>query len=497
MKKYLQFIKEEISIKGNQGVPNEYLSKVDREASIRNRQIRGGYPEMMQKIDQSLRILLNGIAEPRDFMMDRLSDRQKQRISTVFKQLEKLAEDVIKTEYADILQNTDLDIKLVMPREVTKLMKGSKGDIPPKPNLQKLDDPNIRKEVDRRKINNNIMQGEGINTKMLLHTDMVKDKVEEMFPRKSDELIQLWNDISILANKMDWEIPLDVKVDMMENAPGGFAGAVKVEWNEKKKTSEEILNDNDDEEQDDEEQDDKSYVSTEGTPTIIVRAVDFPMLLHETVKGIHELISSASIHPDQKTAEIVQMNTSSFEDEAEDFRYGPYIAATIRDFVNQSPNMDRFPNMREFVYGKMNEMTTDDFLDLIKRILMSKVNNNDDVIARRKVNTMIYQIIETLSQYDMETALDKYNDDDKYKIDNENDYDDVLDGDEGDADDEISKLIANTNKPKEEESGEIDYSKMSQRELQNHLNQALDDGDYATVDKIRQIIYPPNTLNKF
>lgn len=128
---------------------------------------------------------------------------------------------------------------------------------------------------------------------------------------------------------------------------------------------------------------------------------------------------------------------------------------------------------------------------------MSKVNNNDDVIARRKVNTMIYQIIETLSQYDMETALDKYNDDDKYKIDNENDYDDVLDGDEGDADDEISKLIANTNKPKEEESGEIDYSKMSQRELQNHLNQALDDGDYATVDKIRQIIYPPNTLNKF
>lgn len=272
------------------------------------------------------------------------------------------------------------------------------------------------------------MQGEGINKKMLLHTDMVKDKVEEMFPRKSDELIQLWNDISILANKMDWEIPLDVKVDMMENAPGGFAGAVKVEWNEKKKTPEEILNDNDDEEQDDEEQDDKSYVSTEGTPTIIVRAVDFPMLLHETVKGIHELISSASIHPDQKTAEIVQMNTSSFEDEAEDFRYGPYIAATIRDFVNASPNMDRFPNMREFVYGKMNEMTTDDFLDLIKRILMSKVNNNDDVIARRKVNTMIDQIIETLSQYDMETALDKYNDDDKYKIDNENDYDDVLDG---------------------------------------------------------------------
>jgi hypothetical protein len=183
------------------------------------------------------------------------------------------------------------------------------------------------------------------------------------------------------------------------------------------------------------------------------------------------------------------LNTSSFEDEAEDFRYGPYIAATIRDFVNQSPNMDRFPNMREFVYGKMNEMSTDDFLDLIKRILMSKVNNSDDAIARRKINTMIDQIIQMLGQYDMETALDKYDDDnDKYKIDNENDYDDVLDGDEGDADDEISKLIANTNKPKEEESGEIDYSKMSQRELQNHLNQALDDVDYATVDKISKYI---------
>jgi len=288
-----------------------------------------------------------------------------------------------------------------------------------------------------------------------------------------------------LANKMDWEIPLDVKVDMMENAPGGFAGAVKVEWKEKKKTPEEILNDNDEgeDEGEDEEQDDKSYVSTEGTPTIIVRAVDFPMLLHETVKGIHELISSASIHPDQKTAEIVQMNTSSFEDEAEDFRYGPYIAASIRNFVNDSPNMDRFPNMREFVYGKMNELNTDDLLDLIKRILMSDVNNSDDIIARRKINTMIDQIIETLSQYDMETALDKYNDNEpKYSTD-----DDVLDGDENEPDDEISKLIANTNKPNEE-SDEIDYSKMSQRELQSYLNDALDGGDYATVDKISKYI---------
>lgn len=488
MKKYLQFIKEEITIKGNQGVPNEYLSKVDREASDRNRQIRGGYPEMMQKVDQSLRILLGNIAEPRDFMMGRLSDSQKQRVSTVFKQLEKLAEDVIKSEYESILDNVVLDMKLVMPREVSKLMQSGEQDINAKPTLKKLDDPNIRKEVDRRKINNNIMQGEGINTKMLLHTDVVRDKVEEMFPRKSDELIQLWNDISVLANKMDWEVPLDAKVDMMENAPGGFAGAVKVEWKEKKKTPEEILNDNDDEGDEGGEQDEKSSVSTEGIPTIIVRAVDFPMLLHETVKGIHELISSASIHPDKKTAEIVQMNTSSFEDEAEDFRYGPYIAATIRDFVNQSPNMDRFPNMREFVYGKMNEMTTDDFLDLIKRILMSKVNNSDDVVARRKINTMIDQIIQLLGQYDMETALDKYNDDDgKYKIDNENDYDDVLDGDEGDADDEISRLIANTNKPKEE-SGEIDYSKMSKRELNQHLDDALDSGDYATVDKISKYL---------
>jgi len=93
-------------------------------------------------------------------------------------------------------------------------------------------------------------------------------------------------------------------------------------------------------------------------PVIKARGIDFPMLLHETVKGIYELIASVSqpgldaSEEEIKKAQTVKLNVSSFMDEAEDFRTGPEIASDFRDFINENPDSSYSPNIRAFVLVK-------------------------------------------------------------------------------------------------------------------------------------------------
>ena len=58
---------------------------------------------------------------------------------------------------------------------------------------------------------------------------------------------------------------------------------------------------------------------------IVIKSVgiDFPMLIHETIKGIYLFLQSGAVKKDKETAKIIKKATSSFMDEAQDFRYGP------------------------------------------------------------------------------------------------------------------------------------------------------------------------------
>ena len=191
------------------------------------------------------------------------------------------------------------------------------------------------------------------------------------------------------------------------------------------------------------------------------------MLLHETVKGIFELIAAVSqpgMDADEKEiemAETVKINVSSFEDEAEDFRTGPEIAADFRDFINENVKSSYTPNMRAFIFGKMmdpNYMTTDDFLSLFRGVL----NGTPD--ARRKIDDMIDEVIQELKEYELGEALPGYDDNDEYELPEETP---VID----DVEDE-----------------EVDYSQLPQRKIQELIDDALDSGDYDEVKRLSQFL---------
>lgn len=466
MKDFKKFL-EEITIKGNEGIPGEPKRRYNDKS----------YLDDVEKRAKD-RLGLSGVEDPMRVsgQLMPLVNRSMQMTRGKEKELELLAEEIIRLNYDSILQNVILDIKLVRPGNVKEFMDSEdESEIDPPPNYKLLEDPEIKKEVHKGKIINNIIQGEAKNTKHMLHLPEVKEGLDEIFnQRDSDELFRLWVTITSLADKMDWIIPIDVKADMIEEHPEGLAGAVKVDWKPKEpKEPKESKEPKDPEEKKEEEN-----VYDEYTPIIRARGVDFPMLLHESVKGIYELIGASSIpregaDPDDiRIAQIVKLNTSSFEDEAEDFRYGPEIAADLRDFINKNPDIDRHPNIREHVFGKMvdrEKMSADEFLKLMKGIL----SNSKE--ARQKIDNLVNEVISELNEWEMGEIIGHNQTNFNHTDDETDDEVNTIDGEYEDE----------NIKNKEEE---IDYSKLSAKQLDDEINAALDSGDYKKAHYINSFI---------
>jgi hypothetical protein len=438
MKDFKKFL-EEITIKGSEGIPGEkdknepgYLKDVEARAS-RNLGLAGAdprqlFPRIMGLVQKSMR-LIAGKEE----------------------QLEKIAYDVIMNNYGSLFDdNIKLDIKFAKSgRQVKDFMDDCDGETCQMPQVRKFEDPEVRKEVDKRKIANAITQGEAKNTKHILNMPEVKEKIIELFGEKDgEEAFRIWNEITSIADKLDWIIPIEQKSHMMEHAPEGMAGACKVEW--KPKEIDDIKPfEVGKEEKEEEEQEEES--SNEFEITVKAIGIDFPMLLHEAVKGIYELITAKGIPGNEEIAKKVLMNTDTFEDEAEDFRYGPEIAADLRDFINENSSVDEFPNIREHVFGKMIELQAEHFLRLMKGILMKTSE------ARTEVDNLVVAVITELKEYELGVALP--------------------------SEEIIAKSTSST-----EETEEIDYSTMSKSDLHSEADDALDAGDIERFKKISQYL---------
>jgi hypothetical protein len=438
LKSFTQLV-DEASLKDNPGIPGEggkegdYLSKVEGRAK--------------EKLDSLQR--RHGADIPR-FMS--FVSRAKQIQAGKEKDLEKLAEDAIRAYYGSILEEVTLNIKFPKEDQIKKSMEKVQAEPPEMPQLKELKDANIISEIQKRKIANNITQGEAKNTKLILNLPEVRDGLTRILGQEQGtEYKDLLNKITEIAGFFDWQIPMEVQLEMWTADKSGFSGSVTVEWNtDEEENSEElaqrILSEL---ENGTEVPEEAEELFAQTGPTINALGTDFAMLLHESVKGIYELIAAVGIPDDEETAETVIMNTDSLADEIEDLRYGPEIAADLRDFISTFPEYDTIPNLREHVFGKMMAMDAKDFLDLMYMIL------NEDSKAKPVVQEFIDEVAEEIGKYELGQA----------GIDNDDDY-------------EPSK---ETPGRAQTEPEEIDYSELSKREIEKLIDKALDAKDFDTV----------------
>ena len=250
------------------------------------------------------------------------------------------------------------------------------------------------------------MQGEAVNSKKALNLPEVKQGlVKIMGQEKADEYIRLLNKLTDIAQSFYWIVPVEVQEMMWQTNKGGMSGAVEVDWENKEKKDEDLAKDIlDDIEKNGAEDLPKEVEDLfyETQPTIHARGQDFAMLIHETVKGVYELIGAIAIPEDEETAKTVLMNTDSLADEIEDIRNGPKMASDIRNYLNTFTEIknDEIPNLREHVIGALFTYPAPEFNDIILSIL----SNSDKY--RGTVQEIIDDVISQVREFEAGEALD-------------------------------------------------------------------------------------------
>jgi len=554
MRKFSDFIKEEIDLRGNRGIPGDFMRNSEEEAG-RNlgvriddeSQMRNIWPQFQQLMNQSMQIMMQG---PDGRQLGR--EQMQARLDA----LQNLAKDVIMDEYGEILESStkpvELDIRLVNPNEVIRQISDLR-DVPQNARPPRADDTHEEEDEDqteedqdqqdndcadgscssvegaeenteepeditgnvltaslKKKILNMLTQGEGKATKDIIKfSPLVENGLQQIFGANGGRILRIWSDMSDTADKMDWVIPVANKASMMSNNPGGMAGATDVTWESLNNSifSIELLKEN----------------QNFNKITIKAVGVDFPMLIHETVKGIYLLIQSAAIKKDKEFAKKVKAATSSFMDEAQDFRYGVPAQAMFNDFINACKDSQKYKQMRTRIFrllandkdkltAKAIEISKTDkdlgaiikkdadlalsdnkFLEVFnslfsvfdkkmeagKLIFFINAERFNQSEAKKVIEKLIAHVVETEEDY--ERSLREWEMEQRFGPKTNYDEPEVpeMAGEEG---------IQETPAEDDGTYSDEDLSKMRQKDIQELVDTALDKGEYTEVERLTKFL---------
>jgi hypothetical protein len=548
MRKFSDFIKEEIDLRGNRGIPGDFMRNSEEEAgrnlAVRvddESQMRTIYPQFLQSMEQSMQIVTQG-ADGRRLGREQLQER--------LDAIQNLAKDVIMDEYGEILgaskKPVELDIRLVNPNEVIEQISRLR-DVPQNARTPREDDTHEEEKEDeteqeqqeqqeeeqdtitenpteeseditgnvltaslKKKILNMLTQGEGKATKDIIKfSPLVENGLQQIFGENAERILRIWSDISDIADKMDWVIPIANKAAMMKNRPSGMAGATDVTWESLNNSifSIELLKEN----------------QNFNKITIKAVGVDFPMLIHETVKGIYLLIQSAAIKKDKEFAKKVKAATSSFMDEAQDFRYGVTAQAMFNDFINACKDSQKYKQMRTRIFrllsndkdrlnakaietsktdkdlGKIFKkdaelaLSDNKFLEVFnslfsvfdkkmeegKLVFFINAERFNQSEAKLVIEKLIAHVVETEEDY--ERALREWEMEQQFGPKTNYDEPEVP---------EMSEEEDTKDTPVEDDGvySDEDLSNMRQRDIQELIDDALDNGDYEEVQRLTKFL---------
>ena len=529
LKDFDQFLIE-ASLKKSKGLPSDFMSSAEEEAT-KNLGVR---------IDREEPSNIGSLMVQSSAMMNEGTEKE---VKERYKQLNELAKEVIMEEFGFVLRASEkpveLDIRLVKSviSEMPELRQKSEvaEEVPEEEeqdeqeefaqepeqsdeeqsqeqeeddffsffddiqtpeeaaqseeeDVETLSNKEVKLAIDKKKLLNTITQGAGKATKDIISlSETVKMGIDKIFGKeKGKRILKVWCDISDEADKLDWTIPIGRKQAMFKDAPEGLAGSVSVKWESlsNKLNNLSLLKENTD------------------YNKIVIRAygTDFPMLIHEATKGVHMLLLSAAIKKDPELAREIKRATSSYRDEAEEFRYGPLANQMFAGFVNNCVGAARFPNAKERIFGALaldkgrgGKFTDEEFLEMTKEMFSSfdKTEENgkirfilnrerfSETRAKREIETILGEFNDVWEEY--ERALKEWEEEQKYGAASTGQIQEEPESD-------IDRLVRQTLNPSEEEVQETprkEYKDMSISEIQDEIQRAVRDEDYELAGYLK------------
>lgn len=239
------------------------------------------------------------------------------------KQLEELAVKMIREEY-DMPEDT---VEIIAELTPTISLEGTKKNPKPMPvegvEFDSHDDiHNANAEVYKRRFLNAMTQGAAKKCNHMFH--MVDDELTDIDPRLPNK----YNKLMSAADYMYYVIP------KMENGVSG--GVVKVEY------------------------------PTKENPKAVIRAqaMVFPVLIHEIVKGVMELLSAHGLPKNKQLTEYVVNKADFLAAEPWDMRLGPAIWGRFTDMIEPEDF-----NLKHHAYYKLASLPASEFNTQMREIM--------------------------------------------------------------------------------------------------------------------------------
>jgi hypothetical protein len=198
--------------------------------------------------------------------------------------------------------------------------------------------------------------------------------VEEQLNTINPELINLYGVLMSINDLLYWIMP----DQMIMNAAGSGEGV---------QGSEEI--------------DD-----TTDPPTIRAKGLFFPVLVHELIKGVYEVLGTQGLPDDPRAAEMVMGQTDTLPYEVWDLRLGPVIWRKFTEAYPEKLYEDDMREIQNYLFSRFSALSTDEFFE-VARLILSGSPQGKKILER-----MVNDIISELKQQEYDDAMSQYRDDD-------------------------------------------------------------------------------------
>ena len=222
----------------------------------------------------------------------------------------------------------------------------------------------------KRRLINSMVQGSSKKGHYMYQ--LVPQKIQQI--TGSQELINQYGVLMSINDTLYWQL----SDDMMQMMMGGGAGAVG--------GSEEVERDTD-------------------PPTIKARAINFPILVHELIKGMMELFSHQGEPEDKDLFQQVMQHEDTLEKEMWDLRLGPAIWDRIRNqFPEDILTDENKVEIQNYLLVEIFKLPARRFLTLMKEVISGSET------GKRLLQQIVDSINQKLNDQNYEETMAQFND---------------------------------------------------------------------------------------
>lgn len=107
-------------------------------------------------------------------------------------------------------------------------------------------------------------------------------------------------------------------------------------------------------------------------PTIQARAICFPMLVHEIIKGLYELVSLQGFQGTKDQNQQVVDKVDKLENEPHDLKYGKFIYEALNNIFADSDYNDS--RIKEFFFAEVYQMGDTEFVEFIENAINEQLS---------------------------------------------------------------------------------------------------------------------------